>query len=141
MLDENIYAGNADVYNGSWRFKKHYWGTYAIPKFDGKKPFGEGEEFECAKLIDSSAKVLYWLRNKDSDSASFCLPMGAGQSGSILTLSENLLTVDFLFWNTRENLQGSLPIRSKRRPSGNSGPRKTVPDMFMPRYTVPRPVA
>lgn len=76
VLDENIYAGNADVYNGSWRFKKHYLGTYAIPKFDGKKPFAEGEEFECAKLIDSSAKVLYWLRNKDSDSASFRLPMG-----------------------------------------------------------------
>ena len=76
VLDENVYAGNADVYNGSWRFKKHYLGTYAIPKFDGKKPFGEGEEFECAKLIDSSAKVLYWLRNKDSDSASFRLPMG-----------------------------------------------------------------
>ena len=76
VLDENIYAGNADVYNGSWRFKKHYLGTYAIPKFDGKKPFGEGEEFECAKLIDSSTKVLYWLRNKDSDSASFRLPMG-----------------------------------------------------------------
>ena len=75
-LDEHIYAGNSDVYNGSWRFKKHYLGTYAIPKFDGKKPFGEGEEFECAKLIDSSLKVLYWLRNKDSDSASFRLPMG-----------------------------------------------------------------
>ncbi len=75
-LDEHIYAGNSDVYNGSWRFKKHYLGTYAIPKFDGKKPFGEGEEFECAKLIDSSSKVLYWLRNKDSDSASFRLPMG-----------------------------------------------------------------
>ena len=76
MLDEHIYAGNSDVYNGNWRFKKHYLGTYAIPKFDGKKPFGEGEEFECAKLIDSSPKVLYWLRNKDSDSASFRLPMG-----------------------------------------------------------------
>lgn len=75
-LDENVYTGNADVYNGSWRFKKHYLGTYAIPKFDGKKPFGEGEEFECAKLIDSSSKVLYWLRNKDSDSSSFRLPMG-----------------------------------------------------------------
>jgi type III restriction enzyme len=75
-LDETIYAGNADVYNGSWRFKKHYLGTYAIPKFDGKKPFGEGEEFECAKLIDSSSMVRYWLRNKDSDSSSFRLPMG-----------------------------------------------------------------
>ena len=75
-LDEDIYAGNSDVYNGSWRFKKHYLGTYAIPKFDGKKPFGEGEEFESAKLIDSSSKVLYWLRNKDSDPASFRLPMG-----------------------------------------------------------------
>ena len=75
-LDENIYAGNADVYRGSWRFSKHYLGTYAIPKFDGRKPFGEGEEFECAKVIDSSREVLYWLRNKDSDPASFRLPMG-----------------------------------------------------------------
>ncbi len=79
-LDENIYAGNADVYRGSWRFSKHYLGTYAIPKFDGRKPFGEGEEFECAKVIDSSREVLYWLRNKDSDPASFRLPMG-GRTG------------------------------------------------------------
>lgn len=76
VFDENIYAGNADVYRGNWRFNKHYLGTYAIPKFDGKKPFGEGEEFECAKLIDLSSQVLYWLRNKDSDSKSFRLPMG-----------------------------------------------------------------
>jgi len=75
-FDENLYAGNPDVYRGSWRFGKHYLGTYAIPKFDGKKSFGEGEEFECAKLIDMSTKVLYWLRNKDSDSSSFRLPMG-----------------------------------------------------------------
>ena len=75
-FDENLYAGNADVYRGNWRFNKHYLGTYAIPKFDGKKPFGEGEEFECAKLIDMSSKVLCWLRNKDSDPQSFRLPMG-----------------------------------------------------------------
>lgn len=75
-FDENLYAGNSDVYKGSWRFGKHYLGTYAIPKFDGKKPFGEGEEFDCAKLLDMSPKVLYWLRNKDSDPSSFRLPMG-----------------------------------------------------------------
>ena len=76
VFDENLYVGNADVYRGNWRFGKHYLGTYAIAKFDGKKQFGEGEEFECAKLIDSSEKVLYWLRNKDSDPKSFRLPMG-----------------------------------------------------------------
>lgn len=75
-FDETLYAGNTDVYRGPWRFQKHFLGPYAVPKFDGKKEFGEGEEFECAKLIDASPKVRAWLRIKDSDSRSFRLPMG-----------------------------------------------------------------
>lgn len=75
-FDEDLYAGNADVYRGSWRFQKHYLGPYAVSKFDGKKAFGEGEEFECAKRIDASPRVRCWLRNKDSDARSFRLPMG-----------------------------------------------------------------
>lgn len=47
-----------------------------MPRFDGKKPSGEGEEFECAKRIDAFPRVRFWLRNKDSDPRSFRLPMG-----------------------------------------------------------------
>ncbi|MCQ2395501.1 MAG: DEAD/DEAH box helicase family protein [Kiritimatiellae bacterium] len=75
-FDETLYEGNTRVYRGSWRFAKHYLGPRAVPEFDGRKPFGEGEEFECAKLIDASDKVVCWLRNKDSDARSFRLPMG-----------------------------------------------------------------
>lgn len=76
VFDETLYAGNVDVYRGNWRFGKHYLGPYAVPRFDGKKPSGEGEEFECAKRIDASPRVRFWLRNKDSDPRSFRLPMG-----------------------------------------------------------------
>ena len=76
VFDEHIYEGNTKVYRGTWRFNKHFLGTYAIPKFDGQKEFGEGEEFECAKHIDANPKVVSWLRNKDSDPRSFRLPMG-----------------------------------------------------------------
>ena len=76
VFDEHIYEGNTKVYRGTWRFNKHFLGTYAIPQFDGHKEFGEGEEFECAKHIDANPKVVSWLRNKDSDPQSFKLPMG-----------------------------------------------------------------
>ncbi len=76
-LGEKIYAERPlmNCYHGHYRFSKHFLGTFRIPAFDGKLQFGEGEEFDCAKCIDAHPKVMTWLRNRDRDPDSFCLPL------------------------------------------------------------------
>ena len=63
------------VYQGNYCFHKHSLGTHRLPAFDGQLKYGEGEEFECAKLIDAHAKVTTWLRNLDKCDESFWLPL------------------------------------------------------------------
>ena len=46
----------AGVYNGAYQFKKHFFGM--VGELDSK-----GEEFECAKLIDTLPQVTHWIRN------------------------------------------------------------------------------
>ena len=41
---------------GAWRFCKHYYPQIADLK-------SEGEEFRCARAIDSHPRVLHWVRN------------------------------------------------------------------------------
>ena len=43
-------------YSGRYQFKKHFFGSIGELK-------GEGEEFDCAQLIDNLPKVKYWIRN------------------------------------------------------------------------------
>ncbi|MBO4648751.1 MAG: DEAD/DEAH box helicase family protein [Lentisphaeria bacterium] len=76
-LDDSLYRDQAmlKVYRGSYCFHKHFLGTHRIPVFDGQLKYGEGEEFECAKLIDAHAKVTTWLRNLDRCNESFWLPL------------------------------------------------------------------
>lgn len=45
-----------EAYSGRWAFKKHYYPQIAKLK-------SEGEEFECAKVLDSLAEVRHWVRN------------------------------------------------------------------------------
>ncbi len=76
-LDERLYANRPlmQFYRGHYHFAKHFLGTHRIPAFDGRLKYGEGEEFECAKIIDSHPRVKTWLRNQDRDNASFSLPL------------------------------------------------------------------
>ena len=76
-LDDSLYRAQAmlKVYRGSYCFHKHFLGTYRVPAFDGQLKYGEGEEFECAKLIDAHRKVVTWLRNLDKCDESFWLPL------------------------------------------------------------------
>lgn len=76
-LDDSLYRDQAmlKVYRGHYCFHKHFLGTHRIPVFDGQLKYGEGEEFECAKLIDAHAKVTTWLRNLDRCNESFWLPL------------------------------------------------------------------
>jgi type III restriction enzyme len=53
--DEDTYSPNW-YYEGGWRFSKHYFKLIGELK-------SEGEEFECACLIDRLPEVKHWVRN------------------------------------------------------------------------------
>ena len=81
LFDDHLYEFVREVipkYRGSYHFSKHYLGSYTIPAFDGKKPNGEGEEFECAKIIDAHPAVKTWLRNLANNDQSFRFPIPSG---------------------------------------------------------------
>ena len=78
VLDENLYKDDLPFikfYDGNYQFSKHFLGPHRVPKFDGEKPHGEGEEFECAKLIDAHPNVDCWLRVLANHNQSFRLPL------------------------------------------------------------------
>ena len=55
-------------YSGAYQFKKHFFGS--VGELESK-----GEEFECAKLLDTLPQVKYWIRNLSGRSqTSFWLP-------------------------------------------------------------------
>ena len=63
------YPARPPFYQGRYQFSKHFY-----PEIEDLKK--DGEEFECAKLIDSHPKVKYWIRNLvNRDGAAFRLPL------------------------------------------------------------------
>ena len=58
-------------YRGRWKPRKHFLGPDRVPAFDGAE---DGEEIQCAEIIDSLADVKYWLRNVARHPESFHLP-------------------------------------------------------------------
>jgi len=79
-FDDSLYRNSVFRYypGGDYVFQKHFLGPNRIPAFDGQKRNGEGEEYECAKVLDLQPKVKCWLRNADSNSESFKLPVSGG---------------------------------------------------------------
>lgn len=67
---DNMYE-NEICYRGRYKFSKHYLGSNNVPKFDGGV---DGEEFQCAKVLDSNPSVKYWIRNVARHPNSFWLP-------------------------------------------------------------------
>ena len=62
------YPARPPFYRGKWQFKKHYYPQIADLK-------GEGEEFECARLIDEHPGIRHWVRNvAQQEEFSFWLP-------------------------------------------------------------------
>jgi type III restriction enzyme len=56
------------VYSGRWRFAKHYY-----PEIHALK--SQGEEFECAQVLDALREVKHWVRNvEQQERFSFWLP-------------------------------------------------------------------
>lgn len=69
------YPAKPPFYNGSYKFKKHYYGNNRI---EDLKP--SGEEFDCALAIDSLPQVESWIRNLvNRDHGSFWLPLAHGK--------------------------------------------------------------
>ncbi|MEY8199656.1 MAG: restriction endonuclease subunit R, partial [Colwellia sp.] len=67
----NHYPAKAPFYNGSYKFQKHYYGNNRIEDMKAT-----GEEFECARAIDSLPQVKHWIRNLvRRDHGSFWLPL------------------------------------------------------------------
>lgn len=67
---DNMYA-NEICYRGRYKFSKHFLGANNVPIFDGG---ADGEEFQCAKAIDTNKNVKYWIRNVAKHPNSFWLP-------------------------------------------------------------------
>jgi type III restriction enzyme len=71
----NHYPAKSPFYSGSYRFQKHYYGNNRIEDMKAT-----GEEFECARAIDSLPQVKYWIRNLvRRDHGSFWLPLAHGK--------------------------------------------------------------
>ncbi len=71
----NHYPAKSPFYNGSYKFKKHYYGNNRIEDMKAS-----GEEFECARAIDSLPQVKYWIRNLvRREHGSFWLPLAHGK--------------------------------------------------------------
>ncbi len=62
------YPARPPFYAGRYQFSKHFYPE--IEDLDER-----GEEFDCAKLIDSHPKVKYWIRNLNKNEAAFRLPL------------------------------------------------------------------
>ncbi len=76
---EGIFS-DARMYGGkSYRFTKHFLGWDTVPAFDGKGPNGEGDEFDCAKALDSLPGLKHWVRNVSKHPQAFHLPLAGGK--------------------------------------------------------------
>ena len=71
----NHYPAKPPFYSGSYKFEKHYYGNNRIEDMKAT-----GEEFECARAIDTLDEVKYWIRNLvRRDKGSFWLPLAHGK--------------------------------------------------------------
>ena len=62
-----MYLGER-CYGGGWKPQKHFLGPDHVPHFDGSD---DGEEIQCAKIIDSLTMVRSWIRNVAKHQDSF----------------------------------------------------------------------
>jgi type III restriction enzyme len=69
------YPAKSPFYSGSYKFEKHFYGNNRIEDMKAT-----GEEFECARAIDTLDNVKYWVRNLvRREQGSFWLPLAHGK--------------------------------------------------------------
>ncbi|BFR47292.1 DEAD/DEAH box helicase family protein [Nitratidesulfovibrio sp. HK-II] len=66
------YADSIPPYSGGYTFKKHFYRHVRGLK-------NTGEEYECARVIDATPQVEWWVRNVDRQPGSFSLPLSNGK--------------------------------------------------------------
>lgn len=71
---DNMFFGSP-LYRGSYGFYRHFLGPDNVAAFDGKGQHGEGEEFQCAQVLDSMKEVKHWVRNVAQHANAFKLPL------------------------------------------------------------------
>lgn len=62
------YEPQSPFYSGHYRFAKHF-----FPEIENLK--AQGEEFDCAQIIDTLPEIKYWIRNPDLGKRGFWLPL------------------------------------------------------------------
>ena len=72
---EGVFEGCLKYRGSGAQFRKHFTGTDNIPAFDGKV---DGEEFQCAVMLDSLPQVKHWIRNVPKHQDAFSLPLAQG---------------------------------------------------------------
>lgn len=75
VFTDGMFAG-VRTYRGSYRFSKHFTGWDQVAAFDGAD---DGEELECAKVLDSLKPVKHWIRNVPRHPGAFWLPTASGR--------------------------------------------------------------
>lgn len=74
-FNPSSYPSRPPYYSGSFVFSKHYFPQNLIEDLKST-----GEEFECAKAIESLPQIKHWIRNLvRRDQASFWLPLAQGK--------------------------------------------------------------
>ncbi len=74
-FNSDMYLGERH-YRGPWKPTLHFLGPERVPAFDGAK---DGEEFQCAQVVDSLPGVKHWIRNVARHQRSFWLPTATGR--------------------------------------------------------------
>lgn len=74
LFEEGMYI-DQPRYRGRWRPDKCFFASDWMPAFDGAE---EGEEFQCARVIDFLPGLKHWIRNVARHPRSFCLPTASG---------------------------------------------------------------
>ena len=74
-FDSDLYRGGR-LYRGPWKPTLHFLGPERVGAFDGAE---NGEEFQCAQVIDSLSGVKHWIRNVAQHQRSFWLPTATGR--------------------------------------------------------------
>jgi type III restriction enzyme len=72
---DDMFAG-VRTYRGAYRFSKHFTGWDQVSGFDGAD---DGEELDCAKMLDSLPEVKHWIRNVPRHPNAFWLPTASGK--------------------------------------------------------------
>jgi type III restriction enzyme len=75
VFADGMFAG-VRTYRGSYRFSKHFTGWDQVAAFDGAE---DGEELNCAKMLDSLPEVKQWIRNVPRHPDAFWLPTASGR--------------------------------------------------------------